>query len=75
MIGYSDQESSGSRLYSDFNKESNRFRVELRSTNFLNPFKNNFKFESLDGNYKLSEALKSFSITAQTYRINYIKKN
>lgn len=73
MIGFKDQESSGTRSRPDFQNESERFRVELRNANFLNPSRNDPIFGSLDGN-RLSEAMKSFSVTAQAYRINYIKE-
>ena len=73
IIGYKDQESSGSRSRPDFQNESERFRVELRNANFLNPSRSNPIFGSLDGSCRLSEGMKSFSVTAQAYRINYIK--
>ena len=53
--------------------ESRRFRIQLRKYGFLNPNEHDRCFESLGGYNKLSEELKSFSITAQTRRINYIK--
>lgn len=73
-IGYADHESTGFRSRPDFEKESQRFRVELRKTGFLNPLEPNHAFESLDKNNKLSEAMKSFSSTAKALRIDFIKK-
>jgi hypothetical protein len=73
-IGYSSQESTGSRSKPTFEKESQRFRAILRRKNFLNPSKLNPVFESLDGDNKLSEAMKSFTSLAQASRIDYIKK-
>ncbi|CAJ0748558.1 5647_t:CDS:1, partial [Entrophospora sp. SA101] len=37
-IGYTGQESIGPRSKPSFEKESQRFRVELRKKDFLNPF-------------------------------------
>ncbi|CAG8646144.1 2980_t:CDS:2, partial [Scutellospora calospora] len=50
-----------------------QFRVQLRKAGFLNLDKNNRSFESLDGNTKLSEEIKTFSQRARTRCINYIK--
>jgi len=73
-IGYADAESASSRTRSDFEIESQQFRVQLRKAGFLNPYKGNHHFESLDRCNKLSEEMKSFNITAQAQRINYIKE-
>lgn len=73
-IGYADQESTGSRIRPHFEKESQSFRAELRNAGFLNPYKNNTVFQSLDGITELSESLKSFSNLAQGRRINFIKE-
>ena len=73
-IGYENSESTGPRICPDFEIESQRFRIQLRKTGFLNPTKNDPVFESLGGDTKLSEEMKSFSITAQARRINYIKE-
>jgi hypothetical protein len=73
-IGYSDQESTGPRSKPSFEKESQRFRVELRKKDFLNPSKLDPVFESLDGSNKLSECMKSFSSMAQSRRRNYINE-
>jgi len=73
-IGYADQESTGSRTRPHFEKESQSFRAELRNAGFLNPYKNNTVFQSLDGITELSESLKSFSNLAQGRRINFIKE-
>ncbi len=64
-IGYADAESADSRTRSDFEIESQQFWVQLRKADFLNPYKDNCHFESLDRCNKLSEEMKSFSITAQ----------
>lgn len=73
-IGYADAESTGLRTRPDYETESRRFRIQLRKTSFLNPKENDRHFESIDGYNKLSEEMKSFSITAQARRINYIKE-
>ena len=73
-IGYSSQESTGPCSKPTFEKESQCFRTILRRKNFLNPSKLNPVFESLDGDNKLSEAMKSFTSLAQASRIDYIKK-
>ena len=73
-IGYSGQESAGPRSKPTFEKESQRFHSVLRRKGFLNPSKLNPTFESLDGDNKLSEAMKSFTSLAQASRINYIKE-
>ena len=48
--------------------------MELRKKDFLNPSKLNPVFESLDGNNKLSESMKSFSSIAHSRRRNYINE-
>src|SRR6185369_8502505 len=73
-IGYSSQESTGPHSKPTFEKESQRFCAILRRKNFLNPSKLNPVFESLDGDNKLSEAMKSFTSLAQASQIDYIKK-
>lgn len=73
-ISYKDSESTGVRKNPDFVTESQRFRKQLRSTNFLNPAIDNDIFESLDRNNKLSSAMKSFSSSAQVLRIKYIEE-
>lgn len=74
IMEHSEQESSGPRSLPDFSKESQRFRVELRKTCFLNPSKNDSVFKGLDGNTELSNAMKTFSSTAHVHRQNFIKK-
>ena len=71
-IGYTEKESSGGRLCPDFTLESQRFRVQLRKFEFLNPRKNNTLFESLGGEHLLSEQLKNFSDLACQRRIEFI---
>jgi hypothetical protein len=73
VIGYADSESTGPRTRPDCATESQRFRIQLRKTSFLNLHENNRQFESLGGD-KLSEEMKKFSITARARRINYIKE-
>ena len=46
----------------------------MKKTGFLNIAEDNCIFESLDGDTKLNEAMKSFSSIAQAQRINYIKE-
>ncbi|RIB11920.1 hypothetical protein C2G38_2259732 [Gigaspora rosea] len=71
-MGYADSESSGPRSRPDYEEESQRFRIRLRKTSFLNPNLNN-SFDGLDGNNKLSVQMKLFSNEARAQRINYIK--
>ena len=71
-IGHTDNESSGSRPCPDFTLESQRFRVQLRKFEFFNFRKNNRSFESLGGEYVLSEQLKNFSDLACERRIAFI---
>lgn len=52
--------------------ESQRFRVQLRRFEFFNPRNNNNSFESLGGEYLLSEQLKNFSDLACERRIEFI---
>ncbi len=74
VIRYSGQESIGPCSKPTFEKESQCFCTVLRRKDFLNPFKLNPVFESLDGDNKLSEAMKSFTSLAEVYRIDYIKE-
>ena len=73
-IGYEDFESTGPRTRPDFEIESQRFWIQLRKSGFLNPIKDNCVFESLGEGIKLSEEMKTFSLTAQNRCINYIKE-
>ena len=45
-----------------------------RKKDYLNPSKSNPIFESLDGESKLSEAMKSFTSLAWTCQVDYIKE-
>ena len=74
MIGHTESESSGGRTRPDYTSESQRFRVQLRKTGFLNPQNDNRRFESLEGEYLLSEQLKKFSNLACERRIAFIKE-
>ncbi|RIB08136.1 hypothetical protein C2G38_2212373 [Gigaspora rosea] len=74
MIGHTESESSGGRTRPDYTSESQRFRVQLRKTRFLNPQNDNRRFESLEGEYLLSEQLKKFSDLACERRIAFIKE-
>ncbi|CAG8838334.1 33394_t:CDS:1, partial [Racocetra persica] len=57
-----------------YTSESQQFRVQLRKTRFLNPQNDNRKFESLEGEYLLSEQLKKFGNLVCERRIVFIKK-
>ncbi|RHZ44823.1 hypothetical protein Glove_709g82 [Diversispora epigaea] len=72
-IGYTDNESSGPRTKPDFVIESQRFRIQLRKSDFLNPIQKENTFKSL-GNIILSEELKNFTSIAQEKRKIYIKQ-
>ena len=71
-IGHTDNESSGGRPCPDFTLESQRFQVQLRKFEFFNSQNNNRLFESLGGEYLLSEPLKNFSDLACERRITFI---
>lgn len=73
-IGHTENESSGGRTRPDFTLESQRFRTQLRKTRFLYPQDEDRIFESLDGEYLLSEQLKNFSNLACERRITFIKE-
>ncbi|CAG8678144.1 16006_t:CDS:1, partial [Funneliformis caledonium] len=75
LIEHSDSESIGLQTHPNYVIESQRFRVQLRKTSFLNLHENNHHFESLGGDNKLSEEMKLFSITTRARHINYIKKS
>ncbi|RHZ52550.1 hypothetical protein Glove_460g24 [Diversispora epigaea] len=66
-------ESSGPRTKPDFVIESQRFRIQLRKSDFLNPIQKENTFKSL-GNIILSEELKNFTSIAQEKRKIYIKQ-
>ncbi|RHZ49681.1 hypothetical protein Glove_518g13 [Diversispora epigaea] len=72
-IGYTDNESSGPRTKPNFVIESQRFRIQLRKSDFLNPIQKENTFKSL-GNIILSEELKNFTSIAQEKRKIYIKQ-
>ena len=73
-IGYANAESASPQTCSDYETESRQFRIQLRKADFLNLHESNHRFKSLDRYSKLSEEMKSFSITARAQRIDYIKK-
>ena len=72
-MGYTDQESSGSRSHPGFKKESQQFRIELRKAGFVNPLKDETAFKSFDGKIELSEKMKLFSTTARARRESFIR--
>ena len=61
-------------LKTNFWKKISTLSCNIKKKNFLNPSKLNPVFESLDGDNKLSEAMKSFTSLAQASWIDYIKK-
>jgi hypothetical protein len=73
IIGYSENETYGPRIRPDFITESCRFRAQIRKTQFVNPNINNHIFQSIDGEWILSEEMKKFTEIAQTKRIEFIK--
>ncbi|KAF0427632.1 hypothetical protein F8M41_005997 [Gigaspora margarita] len=72
LINYHESDFHKKRTRPDFAVESCRFRVKIRKTKFLNPDNNNF--QSINGEWKLSEEMKKFSELAQAKRIEFIQK-
>jgi hypothetical protein len=64
MIGFKERESSGPRKIPDFSAESQRFRVELRKSQFF--IKSHFS--NLNDDVILSEMMKNFSYFAKEKR-------
>jgi len=73
VIGYKEKESSRSRTIPGFHVEAQRFHVELRKSQFLDPRKDTNIFNSLDGD-KLSEEMKTFSVLAEEKREKFLKE-
>ena len=73
VIGYSERETRGPRIRPSFIAESQRFRVQIRKTQFVNPNADNRIFENMSGEWILSEEMKRFGEIAQTKRIDFIK--
>ncbi|KAF0511720.1 hypothetical protein F8M41_018199 [Gigaspora margarita] len=72
LINYHESDFHKKCTRPDFAVESCRFRIKIRKTNFLDP--NNNNFQSINGEWKLSEEMKKFSELAQTKRIEFIQK-
>ncbi|RHZ87939.1 hypothetical protein Glove_28g31 [Diversispora epigaea] len=72
-IGYSNNESYGPRSCPDFTIELFRFRVQIRKVKFLSPNNIDNIFQSMNGEYILSEKMKQFSEIAREKRIEFIK--
>lgn len=73
VIGYKENENSKARTIPDFHAEAQRFRVELRRSQFLDPRKDINAFNSLNGD-KLSEEMKIFSDLAEEKRKTFLKE-
>ena len=73
VIGYKEKESSKPRTTPGFHAEAQRFRVELRRSQFLDPRKETNAFDSLNGD-ELSEEMKTFSVLAKEKRKTFIKE-
>ncbi|CAG8675408.1 11438_t:CDS:2, partial [Racocetra fulgida] len=72
ITGYSENETNQPRTHPSFISESNRFRARIRSIQFVNPNANNRTFQSISGEWALSEEMKQFSEIACTKRIEFI---
>ena len=70
VIGYSESEPRGPRTRPNFIAESNRFRVQIRKTQFVNPNVSDRVFHDISGESILSEEMKSFTEIARTKRID-----
>ena len=73
VIGYTENETHKPRTRPSFIAESQRFRVQIRKTQFVNPNADNRIFENMSGEWILSEEMKRFGEIAQTKRIYFIK--
>ncbi|CAG8809986.1 5584_t:CDS:2, partial [Gigaspora margarita] len=73
-IGYTNNESASSRTHPGYKIKSQKFKIQLRKSNFLNSNEEDRPFESLSSYNKLSEKMKAFSIIAQARYIKYIKE-
>ena len=74
VIGYKEKESSKPRTTPGFHAEAQRFHVELRRSQFLDPRKETSAFDSLNGD-ELSEEMKIFSILAKEKEKHSLKKS
>ena len=73
VIGYNDDtQVNAPKTRPDATMECQRFRAYLRKLDFLNPMSTKTSFESLGGEYKLSDQLKNFSNLAKKSRKEYI---
>ena len=70
---FSESEIHRPRTRPSFIAESNRFRVQIRKTQFVNPNVSNRVFHDISGEWILSEEMKSFSEIARMKRIEFIK--
>ena len=73
VIGYTENETHKPRTRPSFTAESQRFRVRIRKTQFVNPNVDNRIFKNMGGEWILSEEMKRFGEIAQTKRIDFIK--
>nr|CAG8534619.1 14292_t:CDS:2 [Entrophospora candida] len=71
-IGYKDIHSNAPRTCPESSTECQRFRVQLRNLDFVNPTKITSMYKSLVDENELSEQLKNFSNLAKKARENYI---
>ena len=65
VIGYNNIQESAPRTHPEANTECQRFCAYLRKLDFLNPNSTKTDFESLGGEFKLSDQLKNFSDLAK----------
>jgi len=72
LINYHENDFHKKCTRPDFAVESCKFRVQIRKANFVNP--NNNNFQSINGEWKLSEEMKKFSELVQKKRIDLLKK-
>ena len=73
VIGYAESETRRPRMRPSFIAESQRFRVRIRKTQFVNPNADNRVFQDISGEWMLSEEMKRFGEIAHTKRIDFIK--
>jgi len=73
VIGYSESEIYRPRTRPSFITESNRFRVQIRKTQFVNPNVSNRVFRDISREWILSEEMKKFSEIARMKRVDFLK--
>ena len=73
VIGYAESETRRPRMRPSFIAESQRFRVRIRKTQFVNPNADNRVFQDISGEWMLSEEMKRFGEIVHTKRIDFIK--